>query len=66
MATTDHSVTVEQDASQGRTMFVAVCSVVDFRSIRCVSEEQAAEIGDMHLSYQNDVARITGREGAGR
>jgi hypothetical protein len=62
---TDHTVTVEQDASQGRQMFVARCSC-GLRSVRCPSPEQAAEIGDMHRAYQAEVRQITGREGAGR
>jgi hypothetical protein len=45
---TDHSITVTPATDDGRAMWLARCPC-SWRSIRCVSEFQAKQIGDVHV-----------------
>jgi hypothetical protein len=57
---TDHSVTVTPATDDGRAMWLARCPC-SWRSIRCVSEFQARQIGDVHVVEMARMQREWGR-----
>jgi hypothetical protein len=56
---TAHSYTVEPATDDGRAMWVARCPC-SWRSIRCVSEFQAKQIGDVHVVEMARMRRAWG------